>query len=189
MMRILFSYVELCARRPILLTLLLAGSIGLSVWAAQRIRVDPDISALLPDDSPDRAALQILQARTKPSQPLILLVSSSEISLNRKIAAKLAEAVAVWPETRFAIARRDPASLWERRLLFAPAKSIDAISESIDERVRWERCQALPGCFTLDEAPSVPDEDSVRDSRLRLQSSELQSGSGLVLSVVGSGSS
>jgi len=49
-------------------------------------------------------------------------------------------------------------------LLFAPAKSIDAISESIDERVRWERCQALPGCVTLDEAPSVPDEDSVRES-------------------------
>jgi uncharacterized protein len=164
MMRILFRYIDLCARRPVLLTLLLAGTIGLSVWTAKRIRVDPDISALLPDDSPDRAALKILQARTKPSQPLILLAASSDTSLNRKVAAKLADAVTDWPETRFAIARRDPASLWERRLLFAPAESIDAISESIDERVRWERCQALPGCFTLDEAPVVPDEDAVRES-------------------------
>ena len=162
--RILDRYLNLCARRPLLVSLVVAGSLLGCVWIAQRVRVTPEIAALLPRESPDQRALEVLKRRTQVSQPLLLLVSSQDTDLNRRLATKLAEAVGSWPETTFAIARRDPAQLWERRLLFVPAEAISSLADAIEERVRWEHCQALPGCFSLsDDPPPVPDENALRE--------------------------
>jgi hypothetical protein len=153
---------RLAARRPLVVTALVVGSVAASLLAGRAIRVDPDLSALLPHDSPSRRSLETMKARTAQRQPLYLLVASSDAALNRRLAADLAREVSGWRETRWAIARRDPSMFWSRRLLFLPATAIDELATQLGDLVRYEKCQATPGCFTLDDRPEEPDEDTVR---------------------------
>ena len=90
----------------ILVAALLLGAVG--AYGATRVRVDAQVERLLPAETPSAQAVRELQERTSVEGPLYLLVTSSSPALNRQLARRLREAVERWPETLWAIDRRDP---------------------------------------------------------------------------------
>lgn len=150
-----------------MLVLVLAGAFSvLSVLGASALRIDPRVEALLPPDMPSIRALEEMRQRLPAAAPpLYLLVQSSDPELNRSLVRKLQAAVSEWPETRWAMRQRDPSVFLDHRLLFLPLEELEEFTEQIEERVRWEECERVPGCTNLDdEAPPLPTDEELREA-------------------------
>lgn len=156
-------YLRFAELRPglILLVALLLSLGGLSL--SQRIYVDPSLEALLPADSPALPAIEEMQERIPGSSPLYLLVKSEDPDLTRRMARKVMEGVSSWPETIYALDRRDPTYFLDRRLLFLPEKDITDLAYQVEDIVDFEECKAMPGCVNLDDRPEDPTEESLRE--------------------------
>lgn len=150
-------WVALCARRgPIVLALALASA-AVSFVSASRLDVDASLAALLPEDTVSARSLAELRERTAgQATPLYFVVRSDDIEVNRAIAARLAREVQSWPETRWAIDRRDPSYLLDRRLLYLPTEGLEDIADRVEILVDWEECEAIPGCVPLEARPDPP---------------------------------
>ncbi len=134
---------------------------GLSVaggWLAPRIVVEPNLESLLPAGAPALAAADELRARVPSSSPHYLLVTSDDPALNRRLAGQLVAEVEKWPETRSAMARRDPDYFLQRKLLFLPEERLEELAEQAEQFVDYRRCAKLPGCFNLEDEPDLPSE-------------------------------
>jgi uncharacterized protein len=145
----------------VVLAALVIASAG--AWSAQRLRVDASLRALLPADSPSIQQLDALRERADEATPLVLLFASPDPSLNRALALQAKEQLAAWPETRWAVARRDLEVLSQRRILYLPANDLEALADDIEERAEWDQCRAIPGCVTLLDRPPLPDLEEVAE--------------------------
>ena len=126
---------------------LLCGSV------AGRLSVNPHIEALLPDDTDSARAVVELKSRLQSSSPLYFLVQSDDLDTSRRIAHRLHDEVAGWPETRWVMYKRDPSVFVDNRLLYLSASDIEDLDDQIAERERWESCDKIPGCANLDDEP------------------------------------
>lgn len=145
--------------------LALAGVLSvLALLGASRVRIDPRIEALLPSDVPSIVALEEMRQRLPAATPpLYLLVQSSDPELNRALVQQMQAAVREWPETRWTMQRRDPSVFLDHRLLYLPLADLEEFTEQVEERVRWEECERVPGCANLDdEAPPLPTDEELR---------------------------
>ncbi len=134
----------------------------LSAFSVRFLKVNSSIEALLPEGTPSSLALEELRTRLQSSSPMYLLIQSSDAALNRRLARQVAEDVKVWPETRWAIYKRDASVFEDNRLLYLEADDLLELNEQIDERQRWEECERLPGCSNLDdEPPPLPTEEDL----------------------------
>src|SRR5690606_22947690 len=118
---------------------------ALSLLLGRRVELDAQIESLLPSDSASARAIRELRQRTSSDAPLYLLVQSSQPERNRELAARLRDAVASWPDTEWAISRRDPSFFLERRLLYLPTSELDALADRVEQIVEYEECALLPG--------------------------------------------
>ncbi|MEM7447361.1 MAG: MMPL family transporter [Myxococcota bacterium] len=140
------------------LSLAVAGWMG-----AKRLRVDTNLRALLPPDTPSLQALDALRASVDASAPLYVHITSKNPALNAQIAERIAAELRTWPETRWAIDRKDPSYFLQHRLLYLPAEELSALADDVEMRVEWEECAAIPGCVNLDDKVALPTEASLRD--------------------------
>ena len=150
-------YVALSARHGwwILLVGLVLG--GAAAAIADRIEVDPRLEALLPEGTRSQRSLESLRDRAASSSPLYLLVASDDPEQNRRLSAEILASVERWPDTRWAMNRRDPSYFLERRLLYLPTADLEELADDTEELVRWQQCDSMPGCFNLDDEPPTPD--------------------------------
>src|SRR5690606_12631675 len=101
------AYARACQRANVAM---LAGALLLAVaalWSATRLSVDPRIESLLPSGTDSARALSELDQRLESTSPLYLLVQSSNLETSRRLARRLHREVSSWPETRWAMYRRD----------------------------------------------------------------------------------
>ncbi len=120
---------------------------------AGRVNVNPRIEALLPSDTDSARAVLELKERLQSDSPLYFLVQSDDLDKSRRLARRLHAEVSAWPETRWAMYKRDPSVFSDKRLLYLSAEDIEELDEQIDERERWESCEKIPGCANLDDEP------------------------------------
>lgn len=162
--RLATAYVERAQRRPLAFLALWSVLVAAGVFSARRIVIDPSLTALLPADSPSQEAIATLKQRVRSTASMYLVVASSDPALNMRLAERLAEELRAWPETRWAVAKRDPRFFLERRLLFLPPETLDGFATRVQERLTWERCEANPMCVTFDTRPPLPDAAEVREA-------------------------
>jgi predicted RND superfamily exporter protein len=159
--RIVERYLAISERYGMLIltsALLLAAAGG---YGATRLRVDARLERLLPGETPSARAVAELRARTSVEGPLYLLVTSPDPKVNRQIARQLLHEVERWPETIWAIDRRDPAFFREHALLFAPTDRLEELTDDVEWLVDWEECDALPLCINLYDRPPEPTREDV----------------------------
>lgn len=152
------AYVSLSVRRP---WWVLGTALVLTVvagFAAQNLHVNPRLDALLPPDTVSARSIEEMSRRVRSTSPLYLVVKSSDLQTSRRLATKLHEEVAKWPEAQWVMQRRDPSYFTDRRLLLLPTSDLESLTDDIEERVRWEECSRMPGCVNMeDDAPELPD--------------------------------
>lgn len=158
-------FVERSAGLVVTFCLLLAAG---GLWLCQRLSVDPQLDALLPADSPALPAIEEMSQRVPSSSPLYLLVTSEDPKLNRELSRRLRDAASQWPETIYALDRRDPSYFLDRRLLFLPADELKRLAYQVEDIVDYEECEAVPGCVNLDERPKDPDQAALRSRLLQI---------------------
>lgn len=150
-------YVRFCQRYKIWLLVAALSSVVGCIALGQRVKVNPRIESLLPQDTDSARALAELRERLQSSTPLYLLAQSDDLASSRRVARELHRRVSEWPETSWAMYKRDASVFSDNRLLYLSASDIEELDEQIDERERWESCARLPGCTNLDdEAPPLP---------------------------------
>lgn len=163
--RITRAYVEFSVRKPLLVLGVALVVTLLSVWGAQRLKVNPRLDALLPEDTAAAKSLVEMSQRVRSSSPLYLVVQSGDIETSRKLAKRLVEEVSKWSETQWVTYRRDPEYFLERRLLLLPREDLESFAEDVEARMQWEECKKLPGCVNIeDEAPELPDATALQRS-------------------------
>ena len=155
-------YLRFAERHALLVVLACALLAFAGLWQAQQLSVNPRLEALLPADSPALPAIEELSERVPSSSPLYLLVASEDAALNRRLAEALRDGASRWPETIYALSRRDPSYFLDRRLLFLPAADLKQLAYQIEDIVDYEECAAVPGCVNLDERPEDPSEAALR---------------------------
>lgn len=157
------EYVRFSERYKIWLLLVAFVSVLGCLTLGQRVSVNPRVESLLPADTASARALDELQDRLQSGSPLYLLVRSDDLSTSRRVARELHRRVSEWPETRWAMYKRDASIFSDHRLLYLSAEDIEELDEQIDERERWESCAQIPGCTNLDsEAPPLPSDSDLQ---------------------------
>ncbi len=105
---------------------------GLSVPAA-RLRIDPDLRALLPPNAPSVTRLDAVQRRLGAQSDLIVAIRSPSREANLRFGAALAARLRKLPELRYVIFRRDISFFRHNALLYVPLRDLlDARRELID---------------------------------------------------------
>ncbi len=123
------------------------------VLLAPRLRVDPSLRRLLPEDLPSQRALREAESRIPLASPMFIAVSSSQAERTAQVVHALARRLRAWPHAKSVTERRDPSFFLERRLLYAPADLLEELAESLEARLDWEQCARIPGCVHLEEEP------------------------------------
>ena len=144
--------------------LILGAALLLAVvgaYGAIHVRVDARVERLLPAGTPSARAVRELQKRTSVEGPLYLLVTSSSPELNRQLARRLREAVERWPETLWAIDRRDPTYFQEHALLFAATDRLETLTDDVEGLIDWEECEAIPYCINFVDRPEEPTREDI----------------------------
>jgi hypothetical protein len=159
---LVLGYLRASMRRPVLAVLLLSALCALSLFSARTLRIDSRLEALLPRNTPSAIANRELEQRLVGSSPLYLLARGKTLTEARAAAKRLYAAVNQWPETDWAMYKRDPEYFAKHRLLYLQASDILELDDEIDERRRWEECKQVPGCVNLDdEPPPLPTDDDI----------------------------
>ena len=118
----------------------------------------------MPADTPSQRALEQLRRRVpRGAEPYYLLVQSSDLELNQRLSLKLMQGISEWPETRWAMRKRDPGYFLDRRLLYLTTADLKELADRVEEIVDWEHCERMPGCMNLDDRPPDPDAKELRE--------------------------
>ncbi len=160
--RFVRAYVNLAARRPGTMLLFFAVVTAIFGYLGSRVTVDPSLEALLPTDTKMALANQEARKRFAASTPMYLVVQSSDPQVNRTIARKTLEEVRKWPETLWAIERRDPSFFLDRRLLYVDEKTLSQLGNEVEQYLDWQACDKMPACVNFEDEPPEPDFGRVR---------------------------
>lgn len=157
------AYLGVARRRPAVLLLLLAALTAVLGSLVPRLQVDPRLEALLPPGTTTAEANEEAKKRFAAVSPYYLVIQSSDPELNRSIATRALEEVQKWPETLWAIQRRDPSYFLDRRLLYVDKETLDSLAEDVEIFLEWHRCALMPGCVNFEDEPPEPDFERLRE--------------------------
>ena len=160
--RLASAWVRACERRPLLVIAAAVAVCVASGVSARRVHLDAHLQSILPAHSDSLRALGELRDRVAGDAPYLFLVASDDPALNRRLAATLRERASRWPETLWAITRRDPSHLLDRRLLLLRRETLEGYADRVERRVRYEEREAALGGVSLSAPPAWPDEAEVR---------------------------
>jgi predicted RND superfamily exporter protein len=128
-----------------------------SLWfASSRLGLDARLQALLPQDTPVQRARQEAERRVVNRAPLVLMVHSSDPSLNRRVTKQIARRLSSWPQTHWVTRKRDLQFFLDRRLLYLPAAKLRSLADGFEARLDWERCSRNPLCVPVEDRPKLP---------------------------------
>lgn len=162
--RAVAAYVALCARRPGGVLVFFALMTAILGVMGSRVTVDPRLEALLPNDTKMARANAEARERFAATSPLYLVVESSDSVFNRELARRAVTEVRKWPETLWAIGRRDPSFFLERRLLYADELHLAQLADEVELYFDWKSCDKMPGCVNFEEEPPEPDFEQIQRS-------------------------
>ncbi len=160
--RLIRGYLSLAGRRPGTMLLVLALLTSVLGALVPRLEVDPRLEALLPPDTKTSHANDEAKRRFASVSPYYLVIQSSDPDLNRRMAQEALAEVQKWPETLWAIQRRDPSYFLDRRLLYIDRETLEELGEDVEIFLDWHRCAAMPGCVNFEEEPPEPDFERIR---------------------------
>ena len=155
--RLLTAYVATAARRPGLMLFCFGVLTVVCSLLGGRITVDPRLEALLPTGTKTAVANQEARERFASVSPLYLVVQSSDPAVNRAVSQRALEEVRKWPETLWAVDRRDPSYFLDRRLLYLDAKHLDELADDVEQYLDWQSCDKMPACVNFEDEPPQPD--------------------------------
>lgn len=160
--RLIRGYLALAGRRPGTVLLVLALLTTVLGALVPRLEVDPRLEALLPPNTTTSQANDEAKRRFASVSPYYLVIQSSDPDLNRRMAQQALAEVQKWPETLWAIQRRDPSYFLDRRLLYIDRGTLEELGEDVEIFLDWHRCAAMPGCVNFEEEPPEPDFERIR---------------------------
>jgi len=125
LLRAMARYARFSSRRP-WLALLVIGLLAAAALAAAAhgLRLDPRFDALLPSGTPSVVARREAKRRLGATDLYVIAVKSPDPLANYRFIRKLAARISKWPETEWALYRRDASVFRRSSLLFASEKDL-----------------------------------------------------------------
>jgi predicted RND superfamily exporter protein len=153
-------------RRPVTVLLGVAVTVGLALWAAARLRLDADLSRLLPPEAESVVALNALEARTGGLGAVTVALTGPEPALSRA-ADTVATRLRSVPEIRAVDDRLPVAWFAERALWFAEPAALRTLADALEARTAHEKRARNPLLMDLEETPPPPVETAALEAELR----------------------
>jgi predicted RND superfamily exporter protein len=145
----------------------LAGTllfVAASSWASGRLKVDPDITRLLPRDVPSVRAVEALRDRFGGIGYVVLMVEGGTVDDRRAFADAVAPRLAALTTVSDVDARRPVEFFAERALYFVDEADLALLRDRLEARRRW----AIERSFLdLDDAAPPPVETADIEARVR----------------------
>lgn len=112
----------------LILVFLGAGVFG--TWGA-KIKIDTNLTALLPKDAPSVRALDELKARKGSTEMFTLAVEADDDEQRERLIEAFAEEIRSWPETRELYTSRDYTPLRDRALYFLETEQLEELRDEM----------------------------------------------------------
>ncbi|MDI3287818.1 MMPL family transporter [Polyangium sp. 15x6] len=157
-------------RHAALAIVLVALAAALGTWSAGRLKLDPDITQLLPPSYPSVQGIEALRARFGGVGYVVLLVEGGDRAARRRFADEIAPRLEKLETVQY-VDHRFPAEFFEDRgLYFADPADLTALRDRLAARQRWEIERSY---LDLDDEPppSVDVADLEAKYRKRLEDS------------------
>lgn len=148
------AYTDFVIRRaPLIILLTLLGMAATSAWlvVARPLRLDSDLSSLLPRDMPSVVALRDVAGRLGSTDALAVAVESPSPAANAAFIDRLAAELSTWPELQAVVTREDKSVFRDRRLLYLDLADLQQIVARAKERLDHEKRIRNPLYVSLDD--------------------------------------
>ncbi len=155
------------ARHPRAWWLVTLLTVAASLASASRLRVDADLGALLPDDSPRLAATRALEDDLGSASSVAVLLEDAEPEVLIDHASILAPALEALPHVRMVEWRRPISFFEDRAAYYAPLETLETLEARVEARRRWEVKRRSPLFVPLSDtpAPEIDAEGLLEDAR------------------------
>jgi predicted RND superfamily exporter protein len=143
-------------RRPwqaLLLVTLVAALAGIS---ASRVRLDADLSGLLPKSFASIRGLEQLQKRFGGIGYVVVVGQGEDLQGLRRFADDAALRLAALPEVRWVDHKRSGEFLKDRALYFLDTADLEEVHKRLQARYKYEKRKANPLYVKLDDEPVPP---------------------------------
>ncbi|MEM9865481.1 MAG: MMPL family transporter [Myxococcota bacterium] len=157
------------------LTLALATfASALGLWAASDLQIDARLSALLPEAMNARANrdARVVHDRAR-LEPTFRVLAEGAPRDAREGASRVADALREWPGARWVSGDGGIEALRDGRLLYLELEQVHELTEQVSRRLEWERCEAMPGCVSLEDRPELPTEAELAETLERTDAGQL----------------
>jgi hypothetical protein len=140
------------ARHPRAWVILTILTLAAALAAASRLRVDADLGALLPDDSPRLAATRALERDLGAASSVAVLLEDAPPDDLIALGHDLAPALEVLPHVRLVEWRRPVDFFAARAPYYAPLETLEELERRVERRRRWEVKRNSPLFVPLSDA-------------------------------------
>jgi len=143
-------------RRPVTALAVVAVLSGLATYAARDLRLDADLTQLLPKSFQSVQDLDLLRDRFGGIGYVVVVAQGGEPEALRRFADDMAPQLEQLEGIRFVEYKRAIDFFQDRALYYLQTDDLREIARRIKERERWERRQKNPMFLKLDEEPAPP---------------------------------
>jgi len=131
--RLLAAYIAFSRRYRFLIVAATAVVGVWGSWYSTRLRVDPNLDALLPRDTETIRAMQEAKARLGSSDLYTIALSMDDPAELARIQDRLADSLRKWPEVVYVQVSRDNSFFRSHALLYLPLDQLQRISSRIED--------------------------------------------------------
>jgi len=149
--RVLVGWTRWSMTHPVLCLAIVLAVTGAALVPVFRIRLNPDLGALLPEGSASTSKLQRATSRVGGTDLFAVTAEGLNPDLNLRAVDQLASRVATWDECAWVAVERKFDRLEKKALLFIPAANLAEIRGAIQEQIEYETCARTPLCVNLEE--------------------------------------
>jgi predicted RND superfamily exporter protein len=118
---------------------------------ATRLKLNPDLGALLPEGSASTVRLEHATDRIGGTDLFAVTAEGINADLNLKAMDYLAGRMKSWDECLWVAVGRRFDRLEKKVLLYVPAKNIREIRDAVQEQIEYETCARSPLCVNLED--------------------------------------
>lgn len=146
-----------CYRHYIAVLVVVFTITAASVFSARSLRIDANLSALLPEQAESVADVRKLEKRVGGVGYLTIVARGSDPVSLREFADKTAPRIEALESVRFVEHRRPTEFFEDRALYFVETEDLQTVRDRLQKRADWERIHANPLYVDLEEEdpPSV----------------------------------
>jgi predicted RND superfamily exporter protein len=149
--RVLIGWARWSMTYPVLCLAIVLAVTAAALVPVLRIKLNPDLGALLPEGSASTSKLQRATSRVGGTDLFAVTAEGLNPDLNLRAVDQLASRVATWDECAWVAVERKFDRLEEKALLFIPAANLVEIRGAIQEQIEYETCARSPLCVNLEE--------------------------------------